>query len=59
MTIGLIGGNFFQSLPTQDHQKTATEAVISDQNNLRLKGDVKVVVDTDGKMFNLALDANA
>ncbi len=60
MTIGLIGGNISQSLPIRDPQKTATEAVVSEQNTLRLGvKETRVVIDPYGKVMDLRLDANA
>lgn len=58
MAIERIGGNFFQSSPISDSQKTATEAVVSEQNNLRLGvKETRVVIDPNGNV--LRLDANA
>ncbi len=60
MTIGLIGGNISKSLPISDSQKKVTEAVVSDQNNLRLGvREARVVIDPNGNVVNLRLDANA
>ena len=60
MTIGRIGGSIPPSLPIQDPQKTATEAVLSEQNDIRLGvKEARVVIDPYGNVMDLRLDANA